>query len=65
MLYACKWGLCPSTFLSRAAYIEHLNTEHFTDAALDREVGFVRGRFHEWLRVTGRDGGMQKITGML
>ncbi|GJE94730.1 hypothetical protein PsYK624_109010 [Phanerochaete sordida] len=65
MLYACKWGPCPSTFPSRAAYIKHLNTQHLTDAALDRDVGFVEGRFHEWLRVTGRRGGTQSTADAL
>lgn len=64
MIYSCRWGGCPSVFPSHPKLIVHLQEEHFTDEALDRDVGFKKGGFTEWLKVTGREGGTQSTSGM-
>jgi hypothetical protein len=51
-------------FATQSLYVEHVNDEHLTDNALDRDVGFKKSRFHEWLRLTGRPGGTQSTSGM-
>ena len=63
MLYACRWAGCPRTFYAHNVLLAHLDDEHLTDEALDRECGFIDGRFHDWLKVTGRDGGTQSTSG--
>lgn len=63
MLHPCRWGPCPHTFATQAQLVQHMKSFHFTPARLDAECGFRRGKFHEWLKLTGRDGGTQSSSG--
>ncbi|KIP09024.1 hypothetical protein PHLGIDRAFT_116740 [Phlebiopsis gigantea 11061_1 CR5-6] len=65
MLYACKWGPCPSVFPSYNKLVDHLDTIHLTDDALNVHYGFPKGGYQEWLITTGRasqPGGMQSAS---